>query len=80
MCRMVSGRRHCYEKLPSTTAQNAHETCQDRGMYLAKVDSEEEFEFLRNLIAEGAKHICLKEDNFAYYYYTLGFRRILLFD
>ena len=54
---MVSGQRHCYEKLPSTTAQNAHETCLDRGMYLAKVDSEEEFEFLRHLIADDGKKI-----------------------
>ena len=40
-------------------------------MYLAKVDSEEEFEFLRNLIAEGVKHNSLKQDNFVYYFYTL---------
>ena len=60
MCRMVSGRRHCYEKLASTTAQNAHETCQDRGMYLAKVDSEEEFEFLHNLIAADGKNIFIE--------------------
>ena len=61
MCRMVSGQRHCYEKLEPTTAQNAHETCLARGMYLAKVDSEEEYEFLHNLIAEGSLAILLHE-------------------
>ena len=61
MCRMVSGQRHCYEKLAPTTAQNAIEACRARGMYLAKVDSEEEYEFLHNLIGEGKLAILVQE-------------------